>query len=95
MTISSSLLYKVSAYLAHEIQNTDKTKTIDKSMLKIKANNKQLYNTFNDTVSPVVLLDDQNKGNDISHSIDLKLQSNLAHKADVYKTVIKFEAEQK
>ena len=95
LTVSSSLPYKVNAYLASEIQNADKTKTIDKSTLKIKANNKQSYNTFNDTISPVVLLDDQNKGNGISHGIDLKLQSNLAHKADVYKTTLKFEVEQK
>ena len=95
LIISSSLPYKVNAYMASEIQNADKTKAIDKSTLKIKANNKQSYNTFNDTLSPVVLLDDQNKGNGISHGIDLKLQSNLTHKADVYKTTLKFEVEQK
>ena len=95
LTISSSLPYKINAYLADEIQNSDKSNIIDKSMLNIKANSEQSYNRFNDTVSPIVLLDDQSKGNGVSHGIDLKLSSNLAHKADVYKTVIKFEAEQK
>ena len=95
LTVHSSLPYKVSAYLAHEIQNADKTKTMDISVLKIKANSEQSYNTFNNTVSPIILFDDQNSGNAISHGIDLKLSSDLAHKADVYKTVIKFEAEQK
>ena len=95
LTVHSSLPYKVSAYLAHEIQNADKTKTMDISMLKIKANSEQSYNTFNDTVSPIILFDDQNSGNAISHGIDLKLSSDLAHKADVYKTTLKFEVEQK
>lgn len=33
LTVHSSLPYKVSAYLAHEIQNADKTKTMDISIM--------------------------------------------------------------
>ena len=95
LVVSSSLPYKVNAYLAGEIQNSDKSKTMDKSILNIKANSEVLYQTFNDTVNPIILLDNQIKGNDIPHSIDLKLKGNIAHKKDVYKTTIKFEVEQK
>lgn len=95
LTINSSLPYKVNAYLVGEIQNADKSVILDKSILKIKANGEQSYNTFNDIVTPIVLLDDQSKGNGITHGIDLKLSSNLAYKDDIYKTVIKFEVEQK
>ena len=95
LTINSSLPYKVNAYLVGEIQNADKSAILDKSILKIKANSEQSYNTFNDAVNPVVLLDNQNSGNSISHGVDLKLSSDLARKADIYKTTLKFEVEQK
>lgn len=93
--INSSLPYQINAYLANEIQNSDKSKIMDKSILNIKANSESIYNTFSDTVNPIVLLDDQNSGNDISHGIDLKLKGNIAHEKDVYKTTIKFEVKQK
>ena len=35
------------------------------------------------------------KGNGLNHSVDLKLSATNALKSDVYKTVIKFEVEQK
>ena len=95
LTISSSLPYKVNAYLASEIQNADKSNIIDKSILNIKANSDTNYKEFMETINPVILLDDQSKGNGISHGIDLKLASNQSYKADIYKTVIKFEVEQK
>ena len=43
----------------------------------------------------MVLKDDQSKSNNINYAVDLKLDRSDAHKADIYKTVIKFEAEQK
>lgn len=95
LTISSSLPYKVNAYLASEIQNADKSNIIDKFILNIKANSDTNYKEFMETINPVILLDDQSKGNGISHGIDLKLASNQSYKADIYKTVIKFEVEQK
>lgn len=96
LTVNSSLPYKICTYLVDKIQNNDKSNIMDKSILNIKANSEQSYNTFNDTVNnPIILLDNQNSGNGILHGIDLKLASNLAQKADVYKTVIKFEVEQK
>lgn len=95
LTVSSSLPYKINAYLTSEIQNADKTNIMDRNILSIKANNKSTYNTFIGTVRPIVLLDDQLAGNDIVHGIDFKLKGNIGHKKDVYKTVIKFEVEQK
>ena len=95
LIVNSSLPYKVNAYLVNEIQNTGKNKTMNKSILNIKANSKASYQTFTDTVSPIVLLDNQIKGNDIIHGIDFKLKGNIAHQKDVYKTTIKFEVEQK
>lgn len=53
------------------------------------------YNTFADTTIPIILLDNQPNGNDIAHGVDLMLKGNLAYEKDVYKTTIKFEAEQK
>ena len=95
LTINSSLPYQVNAYLVNEIQNADKSNTMNKEILNIKANSELSYNTFNDTVTPIVLLDDQIKGNDISHGIDIKLKGNIAHKKGAYKTTIRFEVNQK
>lgn len=95
LTISSSLPYKINAYLATEIQNADKSKTMNKSILNIKANSEPAYKEFVDIVNPVLLLDNQSNGNNISHGIDIKLKGNIAHEKDVYKTTIKFEVKQK
>ena len=43
----------------------------------------------------LVLKDNCDAENDLTHNIDLKLKGNLVYEADIYKTVIKFEAEQK
>ena len=61
----------------------------------IKVNKDNDYKTFNDINEKLVLEDDCDAGNNKSHSIDLKLKGSQAHKADIYKTVIKFETEQK
>ena len=51
LTISSSLPYGINAYLVTEIQNADKSKAVDKSMLNIKANVESIYQAFSDTVT--------------------------------------------
>ena len=86
------------AYLATDIQNATKNKTMNKEILKIKANNslESEYKSFTDVnITPITLLDDQIAGNDVVHGIDLMLKGNLAHEKDVYKTTIKFEVGQK
>lgn len=95
MTINSSLPYQVNVYLVDEIQNSDKSKVMDKSILNIKANSESSYNIFADTISSITLLDNQSSGNHISHGIDLKLKGNIAHKKDVYKATVKLEVKQK
>ena len=50
---------------------------------------------FIEDTDKIVLKKDCVSGNDINHSIDLKLDSSDAYIPDIYKTVIKFEAEQK
>lgn len=95
LTVNSSLPYKINAYLATEIQNSDGSNMMDKDILNIRANGESNYNTFIDTTTPIVLLDDQPADNDVSHGIDIMLKGNIAHEKDIYKTTIKFEAEQK
>ena len=50
---------------------------------------------FNALKNKLVSKDSCANDNDISHSIDLRLKSSKAHKADAYKTTIKLEVEQK
>ena len=78
-----------------EITNYDGSNTIDFDILNIKESSEGTYQQFADTTNKVVLKSDCTKGNGNIHNIDLKLDSNAAHKADVYKAVIKFEVEQK
>ena len=95
ITISSSLPYSLNAYIPSEIQNSDGSNKIELAILNIKESSEGEYKQFTNTTEKLILKDDCEKGNNINHAIDLKLDSSDAHKADVYKTVIKFEVEQK
>ncbi|MBQ8998705.1 MAG: leucine-rich repeat domain-containing protein [Clostridium sp.] len=96
LTVNSSLPYKVDAYLATEIQNSNKNKTMDKEILNIKANGTDEYKTFTDVATtPITLFDAQEAGNDKTHGIDIMLKGGIPHEKDIYKTTIKFEATQK
>ena len=95
VTINSSLPYQLNAYLPTEIQNTDKTKTMDKSILNIKENSQSNYQTFTNTTDKIILKDNCSAGNYLTHGVDLKLAGGIAHEKDVYKATIKLEAEQK
>ena len=95
ISINSSLPYQLNAYLPVEIQNSDKSVTMDKRILNIKENSESNYQTFANTTDKIVLKDNCSNGNDLVHNIDIKLKSGIAHQKDVYKTTIKFEAEQK
>lgn len=95
ITVISSLPYSLNAYLESEIQNKDKTNTLDKSILNIRESSQQDYKIFNSIDGKVVLKDNNLAGKETSHNIDLKLDSSRIQKADVYKTTVKFEAEQK
>ena len=95
LTVSSSLPYRVNAYLEDEIYNSDKTATLDKSTLNIKVNSDNSYKAFSNTTDPILLVDNHNEGVDISHGLDFMLSGGNTHKADVYKTTVKIEVEQK
>ena len=95
ISINSSLPYQLNAYLPTEIQNTDKTNLMDKDILNIKENSETTYQTFVNTTDKIILKDNCPSGNDIVHGVDIKLVGGIAHEKDVYKTTIKFEAEQK
>ena len=95
ININSSLPYSLNAYMPSEITSSDGSKTMPIDILNIKEGTKDDYQTFADTTNKVVLKSYCIEGNNINHKIDLKLDNNNAHVADIYKTVIKFEAEQK
>ena len=95
ISINSSLPYQLNAYLPTEIQNSDKSNTMDKRILNIKENSEADYKEFANINEKVVLKDNCPAGNDLVHGIDIKLKGGIAHEKDVYKTTIKFEAEQK
>ena len=95
LTINSSLPYSLNAYMPSEIANSDKSNTLPIDILNIRESSESTYQQFTDTINKVVLKSDCAKGNGNIHNIDLKLQSDSAHKADVYKTTVKFQVEQK
>ena len=95
ISISSSLPYQLNSYLLTEIENSDKSSIMEKDLLNIKSSSDTDYKVFNDINDKLVLESSCDAGNNKSHSVDLKLKGSQAHKADVYKTVIKFEAVQK
>ena len=95
LTINSSLPYSINAYLPTEVQNSDKSKTMNKEILNIKENSETNYKNFANINEKVVLKDNCSAGNRLNHGIDIKLKGRVAHEKDVYKTTIKFEVEQK
>ncbi len=95
LTINSSLTYQLNAYMPVEIANSDKFVTLPIDTLNIKESSEIDYKQFANTADKVVLKDGCVRGNDKVHTIDFKLASNQAHKAYVYKTVVRFKAEQK
>ena len=95
IVVSSSLPYDLNAYLEESLQNSDRTSIINPSTINIKEASNTDYSQFVNNTDKVVLKSDCEAINNRSHSIDLKLASDDAHKADVYKAVIKFEVVQK
>lgn len=95
ITVNSSLSYSLNTYLLTAITNSDNSYVIPSDVLNIKEGTMTDYQPYPNVLGKVLLKDNNAKGNNNTHSIDLKLSSNQAHKADIYKTVIKIEAEQK
>lgn len=95
VSINSSLAYDLNAYLVGEIQNADGSKKVDINRLNIKDNDEIAYQEFTGVNQKLTLKSGCRAGNNLTHNIDLKLKGGNAYPADIYKTVIKFEAEQK
>ena len=95
ITINSSLPYQLNAYLPTEIQNSDKSATMNKSILNIKESSETEYKEFTNLNEKVVLKDNCSSGNQLVHGINIRLKGGIAHEKDVYKAIIKLEAEQK
>ena len=95
ITVNSSLPYQLNSYLVDEIKNADNSNIIPKELLNIRLNGENDYKGFNNINEKLVLKDNCTEENYNQFGIDLILRGSLTHKADVYKTVIKFEAEQK
>lgn len=95
LVISSGLPYQLNAYLPVEIQNADKTSVMDKRILNIKENSETNYKVFTNINEKLILKDNCPAGEDLMHGIDIRLKGGITYKEDVYKTTIKFEAEQK
>ena len=95
ISVSSSLPYSINVYLESEIYNSDKSEKLEKSILNIKSSNSDLYRTFSDISTPIVLIEENESGNTNTHGIDIKFSGGLTPKADVYKTILKFEVVQR
>ena len=94
LSISSSLPYQVTSTLATDIANKDKTNIITPSILSIKANSSSEYKTFNRVGEAITLLSNQPPTSLCTTGIDLRLNSGVPFKTDVYKSVIKIELNQ-
>ncbi|MBP3887470.1 MAG: hypothetical protein J6F30_07415 [Cellulosilyticum sp.] len=95
ITVSSSLPYDLNAYMPSRISNSDGSSVMDMDVLNIKESSENDYKIFANTTDKIILKGNNQGGSDVNHSIDLKLHMNKNYKTDVYRAVIKFEAEQK
>lgn len=95
MTIDSSLPYEIKTYLTSPIQNKDSSTIISPSILSLKESSKSDYNTFTGVNIPIILSDNNPPGNKNAHNLDFKLNGGILSEADVYKTTIKLEVNQK
>ena len=95
LTIESTLPYEINSSLESGIKNSDGSESLNPSILSIKTNNSDDYQNFTGINMPLTILDVQQPTNRDIHMIDLKLNTGSVDKADTYKTVIKFEVNQK
>ena len=95
LTVSSSLPYDLNAYMPVGIENADGTASMSINTLNIRESSETSYKRFSNLQDKIILKDTCPAGRNNNHSIDLKLSSSKIHKNDVYRTVIKFEVQQK
>ena len=95
ISVGSTLPYQLNAYLETEIQNSDKSSVINKEVFNIKEGSDSSYKYFKNIKEKMVLKDNNLPTDNTVHPIDLMLKGGFTYKTDVYKTVVKFEVEQK
>ena len=95
LAVSSSLHYQVKAILPTGITNADKSNILSTNILNIKSSLDSSYKTFTSIGDELIVVDSQPAGSKNLYNIDIMLKGGLLSKADVYKTTIKFEVEQK
>ena len=94
LTVDSTLPYDLNSYLESEISNLNGDKILDRNVLTLKESSSTEYKNFRNLKEKVTLLADCDSGYQKSHSIDMKLNPSV-FETDIYKTVVKFEIEQK
>jgi hypothetical protein len=94
LTVSSSLPYEVKSYLETDIAGTTYNEKLEASILNIKLNSDASYKSFTRVGEGLVLADNQPHGDDIVYNLDLKIKGGKTVKADIYRTVVKFEVNQ-
>jgi hypothetical protein len=94
LVVSSTLPYNIKVSIENDIIGTTYGENVDKSIFNIKSSSSSSYQSFSDSNTSLILLQNQSAGNDMAHSIDMKLSSKKMNKVDVYKAVLKFEVEQ-
>ena len=94
VSVESSLPYTLKASLPIGIQGVNTSTNIDTNTINIRENTQGDYKTFYNVLDEVILKDTCLPGVN-EHSIDIKLSGSKIFKTDVYKTVLKFEVEQK
>ena len=95
LTVNSSLPYQLNSYMMTELKNKDNTEVIPRELFNIRLNGETDYKAFSNINEKLILKENCQKGNNNQFNIDLILKGSLANKADIYKTILKFEAEQK
>ena len=84
--INSSLPYTINAYLPTEIQNSDKSSTMDIRTLQIKESGSSDYKYFTSINTKLAIKEGNPAGNGVSHDIDILLKGGYAYQKDDYKT---------
>ena len=95
LTVESNLPYEINSSLESKISNPDGSEILDASIVSIKASDNDNYKDFIGIGIPITILDVQQPVDANTHVIDLRLNTEYIKKVDVYKTVIKFEVNQK
>ena len=93
--VNSSLPYSVEVSIPINITNKDNTIIVDKNLISIKESSNSEYQTFNNSVEYLTLLDNQPAGTKNNHSIDIRLNAKVLPQTDIYKAVLRFKIEQK